>query len=128
MFTLLRKFRKWFQSRSIHGGTQPSHCEATDGNGEANPKGETYVDRLNTEIRTRSLPLAESVLASDDPKLFFEEDEELAQLLWKDMFMPLCELIDLPSKAGNQENFPGSEHCRCGKIPSSDFVDKENFQ
>ena len=112
MFTLARKFRKLFKSKSIHGGVQP-----TDGEGETNPKGKTYVDRLNTEIRARSTPLAESVLASDGPKLFFEGDEKLAEMLWKDMFMPLCELIDLPPEARNQENFPGSEHCRCGKIP-----------
>ena len=127
MLKFLRRVRKRFKTQSVDDSVQrrdmiaktaePSHCAATDRSRETNPKGKTYVDRLNTEIRARSTPLAESVLASDDPKLFFEEDEELAQLLWKDMFMPLCELIDLRPKARNQENFPGSEHCRCGKIP-----------
>ena len=79
-----------------------------------------FVSRLNAEMGKRQSAQVIDPNSISPGDLFVEgdeKDEKLAEKLWKDLFAPLCELLELNPNARNIEYFPGSENCRCG--PSS---------
>ena len=120
MLKLLRRLRRRFQGESSDRGMSPtepgpsnetaqqSTSEAAGDKGTTTlPTGTTYLKLLRAEIRSHSAhPSVDSDLDYDDLKLMFdsedEDDEETAELLWKDIFQPLC-IFELLQKANNQE-------------------------
>ena len=70
--------------------------------------GGEYVERLAKSIAAHAFPLGGAPEKSDQPR-FLVEDEELAELLWKDIFASVSVTEMLHNKAKERQSLSGKE-------------------
>ena len=70
--------------------------------------GGEYVERLAKSIAAHAFPLGGAAEESDQPR-FLVEDEELAELLWKDIFAAVSVTEMLHYKAKERQSLSGKE-------------------